>query len=300
MNSGNKRADERAFWMRGIIAAAVALSLGACASTRPEAAEGYGADTVNDPLEPVNRAVFKFNDAVDTVIIRPVATVYDEVVPSPVQQGVTNFLTNLRMPIVFANQLLQGDWTGAEVAGTRFFLNTTLGLGGFIDIAAYKDLQYEPEDFGQTLGVWGVGEGPYLVLPILGPSNPRDALGFVVDAAADPVRSVAGEDFTYGRTGATIVDQRQQTLTTTDDLKRSSIDYYATVRSLYRQYRQAQILDGEAGAMDVPDIPDFEAMPDFGEAPPTASPPVVEQTSALPQPGTSGAPASALDRLSAK
>src|SRR3546814_672513 len=170
---------------RGAAAMVLAAALSACASM-PETAGQDGIDSANDPLEPANRVVFAFNEAVDTVVIRPVAVTYDTFVPSPVQQGVTNFLRNLRTPVIFANELLQGDWQGAEVAFTRFFLNSTLGLGGFIDIAAYEKLEFQSEDFGQTLATWGVGEGPYLVLPILGPSNPRDAVGFATDSLADP------------------------------------------------------------------------------------------------------------------
>lgn len=248
----------------GVAAALVGLALSGCAATAGGSSDDEAFDTVSDPLEPFNRTVFAFNEAVDAVVLRPVATVYDTVVPPPAQRGVTNFLRNLYMPLVFANQLLQGDWRGAEVAFNRFFLNTTLGLGGFIDIAAYDDLTYEPEDFGQTLAVWGVGEGPYLVLPIFGPSNPRDALGLVADTAADPFRIAAADGYNYARAGAVIVDERQQTLDTTEELKRGAVDYYATVRSLYRQYREAQIQDG-APAAGIPEIPDFDATMPFVE-----------------------------------
>lgn len=254
-------------------AALIALSLAACAST-DQMTESRAPD-VNDPLEPVNRVIFSVNDAVDTVIIRPIAATYTFVTPDPIENNVTNFLRNLRSPVIIANQLLQGDWHGAEVAATRFFINSTIGLGGIVDIAAYNKLYFEPEDFGQTLAVWGVGEGPYLVLPLLGPSNPRDALGIAVDTLSDPVAMVATDEQNLGRMGATIIDARARTLDVTEDLKRNSLDYYATVRSTYRQLRAAQIRDGAADAStQVPEIPDYSAaeIPEIPDYEPEAEP----------------------------
>lgn len=238
-----------------------ATLLAGCAT----AGDGDVAD--NDPLEPVNRVIFQVNEVVDTVIIRPVAVAYTKVVPPPIQANVTNFLRNLRTPIIFANELLQGDLRGAEVAATRFFLNTVVGAGGLVDIAGMnKGYEYQSEDFGQTLALWGVGDGPYLVLPLLGPSNPRDALGLVVDTLSDPVRIMADnadiDSFTYIRTGATIVDQRARSLEALDEIKASSLDYYASIRSLYRQVRERQIRDGN-GDIDVA-IPDYE-FPEFDD-----------------------------------
>lgn len=264
MTSSKEQMNGTGRLFRAIAAAATGIALSACAAST----EGQlsTVDDVNDPFEPANRVVFAFNEAVDTVVIRPVAVTYDTFVPEGIQQGITNFLRNLRTPIILANELLQGDWEGAEVAASRLFLNTTLGLGGFIDIAAYAQKEYQSEDFGQTLARWGVGEGPYLVLPILGPSNPRDAVGFATDVFADPVGYAATDGFNYARAGATVVDLRQQTLEATDELERSSIDYYATTRSLYRQYRLNQIGDG-TGAEAMPDIPDFEDIPEDDGAP---------------------------------
>jgi phospholipid-binding lipoprotein MlaA len=246
-----------------------ALGLSACASIDQGAG---GVDSANDPLEPLNRAVFQVNQAVDTVIIRPVTVTYQTIVPDPAQQWVTNLLRTLRQPIVLANELLQGDWEGAEVAAARLALNTTLGLG-FIDIAAEIDPRYawRSEDFGQTLAVWGVGEGPYLVLPIIGPSNPRDATGLAVDWFADPYRlgNVYDQErvLNYTRIGLAIVDQRSQSMAALDEIERSSVDFYASIRSLYRQLRAAEIRDGAPAETDSFDIPDFEDEPAPEEAP---------------------------------
>lgn len=233
----------------------------ACAAPQVQLAD---ADNVYDPLEPVNRAVFDFNTAVDDVILEPVARGYAEIVPPPIQEGVTNFLRNLRTPIIFANQVLQGDWDGAENAAARFFINSVAGLGGFIDIADLNGYAYEDEDFGQTLALWGVGEGPYLVLPLLGPTNFRDTVGTAVDAAADPFNIIAGTHqdeliFIIGRSLLTAIDARARNLDTIEDIRESSLDYYASVRAIYQQFRNAQIRDGEAEAAgsDAPGSDDF-------------------------------------------
>jgi phospholipid-binding lipoprotein MlaA len=261
---------------------AIALgSLGACASAPDQVAEGP-----YDPLEGLNRAVFGVNQAVDTVVVRPVAQVYRAVVPDPLQYNVRSFLRNLRSPVIIANNLLQGDMDGAGRAFERFFINTIVGVGGIADVAAElrPELRYESEDFGQTLAVWGVDPGPYLVLPILGPSNARDAVGTAVDALSDPVSWVLYANdlqwVDYVRYGVTLVDARVQTLDTTDELEASSVDYYATVRSLYDQYRKGQIEESGAGDVDIPDFdtsgapaaPPPEALPDMPDADAPAGP----------------------------
>ncbi len=243
--------------------------MAACASSRVEDEAGF--DAVNDPIEPLNRAVFQLNQAVDFLIIRPVSATYRQVVPDPIQQNVTNVLRNLSEPINLINNLLQGDWKGAEVAAMRFFLNSTIGVAGLVDIAGYEpELAYQAEDFGQTLAVWGVGEGPYLVLPLIGPSNPRDALGIAVDTVADPVRWAATEadveEFNYVRLGLSVVDARARSLDTLDELERGSLDYYATLRSLYRQFRRSEISDGAPPEpIDFPEFEDFEDFDDFDD-----------------------------------
>ncbi len=207
-----------------------------------------GQSEVNDPLEPVNRAVFKFNEGVDYVVFAPLARGYKAIVPKKGQTGIRNFLRNLASPIDFTNQLLQGDFEGAADVTGRFLLNTTFGLGGFIDIAESEaGVEYEGEDFGQTLAVWGVGDGPYVVLPFLGPSNARDTVGLAADTAGDPLNwyvNRTNRDWqAYTRAGLTAIDTKARLLDPMSELKESSLDYYATVRSIYKQFREAAIAD---------------------------------------------------------
>ncbi|HEV7368807.1 VacJ family lipoprotein [Arenibaculum sp.] len=216
-----------------------------------------------DPLEPVNRVVYGFNEAADILVLRPAAEVYRGTVPTPVRMAVRNFLLNLTSPLLVANELLQGDFEGAQVAFSRFLVNTTIGLGGAFDIAGrYRDLHYEYEDFGQTLAVWGVPDGPYLVLPLLGPSNLRDATGLVADTAADPVNIWANNADRSGamavRAGVTGVDTRTELIEAVDDLRRNSLDPYASARSLYRQRRATEINDGSGGSIEFPDYEDID------------------------------------------
>jgi len=243
----------------------------ACAAPDTQVAN---AEDVYDPLEPVNRVIFDVNSALDEAILEPVARGYVEVVPPPIQEGVTNFLRNLRTPVIFANEVLQGDWDGAENAAARFFINSIAGLGGFIDIADYNGYAFEDEDFGQTLAVWGVGEGPYLVLPLLGPSNVRDTVGTIVDSQADPFNIIAGqaEDgiwFLVGRGVLSAIDARARNLDTIADIRENSLDYYASVRTIYQQFRNAQIRESEAeadGGSGAPGADDFIS-PSTSDAP---------------------------------
>lgn len=239
------------------VAAAVMLSLSAagCANT-PDGQDGAG---ISDPIEPVNRIIFGFNDAADTILLRPAAEVYVAVAPDPVREAVHSFIRNLVSPLVIANNLLQGDLEGAQVATGRMLTNTILGVGGLFDVASVAGMKDEEEDFGQTLGVWGLGSGPYVVLPLFGPSSVRDATGLAVDTVADPLRVWAyandAKNVLYVRTGVSAIDRRSQVLKQVDDLKRNSLDYYAAVRSLYAQQRRAQINDNKTDA--APEFPVF-------------------------------------------
>lgn len=248
----------------------------ACAST--QSAEGF--QRAYDPLEPLNRSIFQVNQAVDFAVIRPISATYRQVVPDPLEDMVTNFLRNLATPVTLLNELLQGDWEGAEVAATRFFLNSTVGLAGLIDIAGYNtpELAHRSEDFGQTLGVWGIGDGPYLVIPLLGPTNLRDGTGRVVDIATDPLTYYDNETFTWTRLGLTVVDARSRSLDALDEIERSSIDFYAAIRSLYRQNRRSEIFDGAPPLVD--DFPDFEDIEDESTNDNARSP--VDQSGASP------------------
>jgi len=224
--------------------------LASCSSTE-SAKAGYDSpdQTINDPLESYNRVITSFNDVVDKALLAPVARGYRYVVPKPARLGVRNFLRNLRTPIDAGNNLLQGDIEGMAGNLSRGVINTFVGIGGLIDVAADAGIPYQKEDFGQTLGVWGVGHGAYLVLPIVGPSSFRDGTGMAVDLLSDPVRiyfrNVDQEGWNYARDAAVVIDTREELLDIVDDLRRNSFDYYAAVRSIYVQRRAAEVRDSK-------------------------------------------------------
>jgi phospholipid-binding lipoprotein MlaA len=198
----------------------------------------------NDPLEVPNRMFFAFNEALDFMVIRPVAVTYRYVVPVGVRNTVRNFLRNLRTPVTLANNLLQGDLDRAEITFTRFFINSTIGMLGLFDIAADSGFPYHEEDFGQTLGTYDAGEGFYLVLPVLGPSSLRDGAGRIVDIFLDPLTYLAPQELNLGRAAASGVDYRSRNIEELDELKTDSLDFYARIRSLYRQHRENEINNG--------------------------------------------------------
>jgi phospholipid-binding lipoprotein MlaA len=237
------------------LASVAVLGLTGCA-TAPSASQD-----VADPGEKVNRAIFKFNDVVDTYAIRPVAQGYHDVVPGGVRTSVRNFLRNLKSPIVIANQALQGDVEGTSGATMRALINTTFGIGGLFDVASDVGIPYEPEDFGQTLAVWGLDHGAYVVLPFLGPSSLRDATGVAVDTYADPLRlwldNTDRNEWTYARVAVSTISSRAELLGALDDLKKNSIDYYAALRSSYIQHRAALVTDSSSDGTMV-DIPDYQ------------------------------------------
>ncbi len=203
------------------------------------------AEPVDDPLEPLNRAVFALNRVMDGTVLEPLAEFYDYAVPDYGKRRVADFLANLRAPVVFVNDLLQGERERAGVALGRFLVNSTLGLFGLFDIAARLGLPSHEEDFGQTLAVWGVEEGPYLVLPVLGPSNPRDLVGLLMDGFVfDPAAWVAPGRFRLGRAAAAAVVRRAELDPFLDELRARSLDEYAALRSAYRQRRAAAIRNG--------------------------------------------------------
>ncbi len=218
-------------------------------SNDPEALEAY--KEANDPLEPMNRYFFELNFAADELLFKPLAGWYYVALPNFAQDGVRNALRNVRSPVVLANDLFQGETDRAGVTVERFLVNSTMGLGGLFDIASRIGLDYHEEDFGQTLAVAGVGEGPYLMLPLLGPSNPRDATGMVVDMLFDPLTYIGMFAVSNIGLGADVVDgldTRARNLKTLDEIRKGSLDYYATIRSLYRQHRDDEINNGRAPA----------------------------------------------------
>ena len=203
-------------------------------------------DEVYDPLESINRAIFSFNNVADKIILEPAAKGYRQL-PSPIQSGISNFLGNLKMPLVILNQFLQGQGGNAFQSTGRFVVNSTAGVFGIIDIADKIGLEEKEEDFGQTLATWGVGDGFYIVLPIFGPSNLRDTGGMLLTLATDPINAYAvreGEgEFILLRTSVNAVDQRSKIIDEVNALRDNSVDYYAAVRSSYYQNRKAAILN---------------------------------------------------------
>lgn len=229
-----------------------AIILSGCASSQTDT---VAAAEANDPYEGVNRGIYAFNDAIDKAVLRPVAQGYRAAVPDPLRERVRNGLRNLKSPVVFANLMFQGEWKAATDTFIRFVFNSTFGLAGVHDVAAAAGLPYRQEDFGQTLAVHGVDEGPFIMLPLLGPSNPRDLAGRVVDWAMDPVRLYAnqqedGDVFNLSRSVAEVIDTREALLDPIDEIEKSSLDPYAALRSLYRQRRDAQISNSRAGLGD--------------------------------------------------
>ena len=226
-----------------------ALMLPACATppTDPDALAAY--EEANDPLEPMNREIFKFNMFADKYLIKPVAQGYVDIVPADGRKSVRNFLNNLRSPVILANDILQGEIQRAGTTLARAVFNSTIGIGGLFDVGSGIGLPFHDEDFGQTLAVWGIGEGPYLVLPILGPSNPRDTVGMVADGFMDPLNmwlDHTGRSYLiYVRAAIDGIDKRAQVLDVLDEIERTSLDFYATIRSLYRQRRIEEIKNGE-------------------------------------------------------
>ena len=240
-------------FLQTLAAAALALSAAGCAST-----SGTGSTDQNDPYETQNRQVFELNQRLDRNVALPVATFYVHAVPHPIRDGVHNFLTNLNVPVIFANDVLQGEAERAVDSAGRFVINSSIGVGGLVDVAAKVGVPEHDADFGETLAVWGVGEGPYLVLPFFGPSNPRDAVGLAVDSTvADPAFWISWRSSTYfklGRTLADVIDKRAQNINAIKELERTSVDLYATERSLYRQHRQAEINHGKANLDNLPNF----------------------------------------------
>ena len=225
-----------------------------CSTSSPESL------AQNDPYEHTNRAVFKVNNALDNAFTKPVAKFYNHAVPALVRDSIHNALINLNKPAMFGNDVLQGEGTRAGQTLARFTLNSTLGVAGLFDVATKLGIPDHSEDFGQTLGVWGVSEGPYLVVPLMGPSSPRDLTGNVVDIFMDPLTYVKfhGSDTWYAvRTGVDVLDMRAGSVDTVEQIERTSIDFYATTRSLYRQYRSSEIRNGAPAPQDTPDTPDF-------------------------------------------
>ena len=224
-----------------------------------------------DPFEPFNRAVYDFNEGFDKVVARPVAEVYRTVLPSPLRQGVRNFFSNLNDVLVALNNLLQGKFHAALNDFSRIVINTSIGLLGILDVASAAGIEKNDEDFGQTLGWWGIGDGPFIVLPFLGPSTGRDVVGRVGDYFTDPVGYV---DPTRARNqlwGTRAVNRRAELLDASTILQTAALDPYEFVRDAYLQRRRSLIHDGAPP-------PDRE----FLDPPPKPAAPVPKPQSSVP------------------
>jgi phospholipid-binding lipoprotein MlaA len=220
--------------MRLVLMLAAGLAAG-CAHTPPYEPA--------DPLERVNRAVFKFNQTADKYVVRPVASAYVEVTPSPLRRGIGNFFSNLTYPIVILNDVLQGKFRqGAQDTG-RLVLNSTAGLLGFFDVATRAGWERNDEDFGQTLGRWGVGPGWYLMLPLLGPSNNRDFVGRFADAYTGDPRRYMDTLPAYGLAAGEAVHIRSELLRS-DQFLEQQLDPYVALRTAYLENRLNRVFDG--------------------------------------------------------
>ena len=202
------------------------------------------ADRANDPYEESNRGRFKTHVALHRNIIDPVENVYIRIVPQPVRMGVHNFVVNLESPTIFANDVLQGEAGLASGTVTRFLVNSTIGVAGILDVATWIGVPYHDDDFGHTLAVYGVGDYPYLFVPVIGPTNPRDLTGKVVDIVLNPLHYVTlpGGVFTsIGDAGVHELDKRSEDAGRLDALSRTAPDPYATERAMSRERRNAEV-----------------------------------------------------------
>jgi len=239
--------------INGIALAALAFCLAGCAG----APAGQATDP-GDPYEATNRQIFDFDQMLDRTFLLPTAKNYNRFVPEFGRDRIHDLLGNLDLPIVFANDVLQAEPKRAGETLARFTVNATIGLGGLFNPATtHFHMPDHSEDFGQTLGVWGVGGDPYLMLPGLGPSSPRDVIGRVGDIAMDPLTWIRFKQHIWwqgGRMYMKVLDARARNIDTLEGLERQSVDFYASTRSLYRQFRASEIRNGQPDVKDLPDL----------------------------------------------
>jgi phospholipid-binding lipoprotein MlaA len=257
--------------------AAPASAATAPADTPVATSDGASA-AVYDPWEGFNRGLFSIHEGIDKVVLEPVARGYRAITPSFVRSGVSNFLFNLRSPVIFANDVLQAEPNRAGTTVARFAINSTVGVLGLFDPASHWGLDKHDEDFGQTLAVWGVSSGPYLFIPVLGPTNVRDGLGSIVDIFIDPLTYAefdGDNTFRVSRTVLTGITAREALLDTVDDIRQNSLDPYVSIRTSYGLLRQSAIANGEQAP-----LPDFEEIPESELQPADPSP----AAQATPQP----------------
>ena len=220
-----------------ILAGVMTVTLQGCASFRT-AAPG-------DPIEPINRGIYSFNSTFDHYLFKPIAKGYDAVVPGPIKTGVSNVFQNVSDAQSLVSDALQlkGAKFGDDLG--RVMLNTTFGIGGIFDLATPMGIERGNEDVGQTLGYWGIGAGPYLVIPFLGPSSLRDAVGRYGDSQLNPLSRLSSVPVRNSLTGLSVVDARVGLFPAEDLLNQASLDKYTFLRSAYLQRRQSLLLDGK-------------------------------------------------------
>lgn len=222
----------------GLLILLSVLILSGCASVPP------GPRDERDPFESYNRAMHSFNEAFDESLLKPVSTAYKDNVPQVAQTGVSNFFSNIDDFFVFINDLLQFKFSQAASDLSRLVWNTTVGLGGLIDVATHMDLPKHNEDFGQTLGAWGIGDGPYFVIPFLGPSTIRDTAGITVQAPYHPVNDIEGNTEYWATVSLMTVDTRAQFLGASKVVDQAALDSYVFIRDAYLQRRRSLVYDG--------------------------------------------------------
>ena len=238
------------------------LVLSGCAvkPTDPEELGIY--EQNNDPFEPMNRSVFRFNQGAYDYVLKPAVKGYRKAVPDPVKTGIENVMTNLKQPVYMINALLQGDLKSTGDITSRFALNSIFGVAGIFDLATREEIPVIKRDFGQTLAVWGVkSSGPYLVLPVLGPTTLRDGVGLGVDTFADPVDWALYRQskwLAYGRMGLNgflLFENKHDLL---ENMEKNSTDFYATMRSMYQQNRQKEISELRGEVQEAQAAYDFD------------------------------------------
>lgn len=230
--------------LRVLLASALVISLGACAGNPKNP---------DDPWEGFNRGSHEFNEGLDQYLMKPLAKGYEAVTPTPVRAGVRNFFDNIEDLWIGTNNLLQGKPGQAASDVGRFLINSTVGVFGLIDVASPVGLKKHNEDFGQTLGVWGVGEGPYLVLPVFGPKTLRDSGGFLVDAWVDPLNEVTPARDRNSLRALKLIDMRAGLLPIEKVIEQAALDKYSYFRSAYLQRRRNLVYDGKPPREEIPE-----------------------------------------------
>lgn len=225
----------------------------------PDAAAELAEQSFDDRLETFNRLMFTINNVLDVTILKPTAQAYRLLVPAHLRQGVANVLANAASPVTLLNDVLQGEGERAQTTIIRFAINSTVGVGGLVDVAAQNGFAPHTEDFDQTMAVYGIKAGPFIMLPLFGPTTMRHLVGRAVDAAVNPTTWLLMDAAVVESLSPTIaqtVTSRESALDQIDGLRQTSPDYYAAVRNLYYQYREAEIRNGRINVEELPDIPD--------------------------------------------